>query len=229
MVRVSKKKRHKTKHRKHKKAAVSFLPGIDVSSYEKTIDWKKAAASGVVFAYIKATEGVTIQDAYFASNRANAKAEGVIVGAYHLFRPKTAGKAQIDNFLNVVGKVESGELPPLLDIEVPDDWKALTTAQRIQLVKDWLSAVEAALGIRPIIYINNSDAKNLLGNDPFFVDFKLFVAYPTKASSPVIPLPWTNWLFWQHDWNGTVSGITGDCDLDYFQGSLSDLKSILKP
>jgi GH25 family lysozyme M1 (1,4-beta-N-acetylmuramidase) len=31
--------------------------GIDVSSYQGTIDWTKVASEGVSFAYIKATEG----------------------------------------------------------------------------------------------------------------------------------------------------------------------------
>ncbi|MDR3613178.1 MAG: GH25 family lysozyme [Candidatus Obscuribacterales bacterium] len=206
----------------------AFLAGLDVSSFQQTIDWTKVGASGISFAYIKATEGVTIQDPFFASNRANAKAAGLIVGAYHLFRPKTAGQAQIANFVSTVGKVESGELPPVLDIEVPSDWTAFSTAARIQLVKDWLTAVEAALGVRPLIYINNSDAQTLLNNDPSFAAYELFVAFPTSASVPVFPLPWTNWTFWQYSWTGTVNGISDPCDLDYFQGTLNDIKKLLK-
>jgi lysozyme len=230
-----KKKKKKNKENKKnkgtagKKVAPAFLRGLDVSSFQQIMDWKKVAATGVSFAYIKATEGTTIQDPFFASNRANAKDAGLIVGAYHLFRPKTAGQAQIDNFVSTVGKVESGELPPVLDIEVPEDWTALSVTARIQLVKEWLTAVEAALGVRPIIYINNSDAQTLLNNDPSFDAYELFVAFPTRASAPLFPRPWTNWMLWQHDWQGTVSGISTNCDLDYFQGSLADLKKLLKP
>ncbi len=37
--------------------------GIDVSNYQKTVDWKKVKSQGVKFAYIKATEGTST--AYF--------------------------------------------------------------------------------------------------------------------------------------------------------------------
>jgi lysozyme len=224
-----KKKKSKNKGRAGNEVAPAFLRGLDVSEFQQTIDWIKVAATGVSFAYIKATEGTTIQDPFFASNRANAKAAGLIIGAYHLFRPLTAGQAQIDNFVTTVGKVESGELPPVLDIEVPSDWAALSIATRIQLVKEWLTAVEAALGVRPIIYINNSDAQTLLNNDPSFDAYELFVAFPTTANVPVFPRPWTNWTLWQYDWTGTVSGISVNCDLDYFQGSLDDIKKLVKP
>ncbi|MBU6455050.1 MAG: hypothetical protein KGS72_24985 [Cyanobacteria bacterium REEB67] len=221
--------RRKNRNKEKQKIGGAFLNGVDVSSFQQAIDWKKVAASGITFAYIKASEGQTIQDPFFASNRANARAAGMIIGAYHLFRPKTAGQGQIDNFVTVVGKMESGELPPVLDLEVPSDWQSFPISTRIQFVKDWLTAVEFALGMRPIIYINNSDAQTLINNDAFFAGYSLFIAFPTKASAPVLPRPWTSWKLWQHDWQGTVSGIKGACDLDYFQGTLTDLKQLLKP
>ncbi len=43
--------------------------GIDVSSYQQQINWKSVAQTGeYAFAYIKATEGTTYQDAYFQEN-----------------------------------------------------------------------------------------------------------------------------------------------------------------
>jgi hypothetical protein len=41
--------------------------GIDVSNWQKTIDWKKVKSQGVAFAYIKATEGTST--AYFHETR----------------------------------------------------------------------------------------------------------------------------------------------------------------
>jgi GH25 family lysozyme M1 (1,4-beta-N-acetylmuramidase) len=35
----------------------SFPQGIDVSHYQGTINWAEVASKGVVFVYIKATEG----------------------------------------------------------------------------------------------------------------------------------------------------------------------------
>ena len=39
-----------------------LLTGIDVSNYNGTVDWKKVKESGVAFAFVKATEGITYVD-----------------------------------------------------------------------------------------------------------------------------------------------------------------------
>jgi hypothetical protein len=44
--------------------------GIDVSHWQKTIDWKKVKSQGVAFAYIKATEGTGT--AYFHETRSRS-------------------------------------------------------------------------------------------------------------------------------------------------------------
>src|SRR4051812_44035850 len=57
--------------------------GVDVSKYQGEIDWQAAKASGVRFAWIKATEGGDHMDEKFYQNWQNAKAAGVPRGAYH--------------------------------------------------------------------------------------------------------------------------------------------------
>ncbi|MFZ1960088.1 MAG: GH25 family lysozyme, partial [Methylovirgula sp.] len=59
------------------------IHGIDVSKYQGDIDWNTVRASGVKFAWIKATEGGDYVDEKFAQNWAEAKAAGVPRGAYH--------------------------------------------------------------------------------------------------------------------------------------------------
>src|SRR5579863_5354418 len=51
--------------------------GIDVSKYQGDIDWNAVKASGVKFAWIKATEGGDRVDEKFAQNWEMAKAAGV--------------------------------------------------------------------------------------------------------------------------------------------------------
>ncbi len=48
-------------------AAQSFLNGIDVSSYQGTINWSDVANSGVVFAICRASYGIT-DDTSFTAN-----------------------------------------------------------------------------------------------------------------------------------------------------------------
>ncbi|MEX0299003.1 MAG: GH25 family lysozyme, partial [Kordiimonas sp.] len=44
------------------------LNGIDVSHFQKTIDWSSVKADGIDFAYIKVSEGITITDADLKTN-----------------------------------------------------------------------------------------------------------------------------------------------------------------
>src|SRR5262245_9811403 len=47
---------------------IAFVEGIDVSSFQETIDWGRVADEGIVFSFIKATEGATGRDARFEAN-----------------------------------------------------------------------------------------------------------------------------------------------------------------
>src|SRR4029077_9344909 len=62
--------------------------GIDVSSFQTTITWSSVQAAGISFAWAKATEGTSYQDAYFIGNQNNGKAAGVLMGAYHYAHPE---------------------------------------------------------------------------------------------------------------------------------------------
>ena len=42
--------------------------GVDVSHYQGAIDWQVLSAQSIQFAYIKATEGSSLVDEYFAQN-----------------------------------------------------------------------------------------------------------------------------------------------------------------
>ena len=59
--------------------------GIDVSNYQRNIDYEKVRMAGIEVVYIKATEGQTITDAYLNQNYQNARANGLKIGFYHLF------------------------------------------------------------------------------------------------------------------------------------------------
>ena len=59
------------------------IPGIDVSHDQGVVDWPTVAAGGEVFAYAKATEGLTVTDHYFQDHWAAMKTAGLLRGAYH--------------------------------------------------------------------------------------------------------------------------------------------------
>ena len=95
-------------------AAGSTVKGVDVSHFDGAIDWAAARRDGVAFAIIKATEGTSFVDNHFATNWTNTRANGIIHGAYHFFRPKSDPVAQADFFVQVAGSPKSGDLPPVI-------------------------------------------------------------------------------------------------------------------
>lgn len=202
--------------------------GIDVSEFQKTIDWTQVGPAGVKFAYIRATEGTTIQDANFVQNWQGAEKAGIPVGPYHYFTTASAVSTQIDNFVNETKLVDSGNLPPVLDVENPAQFKNFTTAQSVAMIQQWLDGVQAKTGIQPMLYMSSNFSAKVLGNAPQFDKYKLWVADYTTDPAPLVPKPWTGWDFWQHSDTGAVKGITGDVDLDTFNGAEQNLP-VIKP
>lgn len=194
------------------------IKGIDVSHYQGVIDWKKVKESGFEFAFLKATEGGDWVDDTFASNRKAARAAGVAVGYYHFFRPETSVDLQVANFVRTVGQLESDSLKPVLDIEDPRIWKKYSVKQRVAMVLDWCQKVRNALGVNPMLYGSPSFFNEILENAPELAAYDLWIAN-YNVTEPIVPKPWSKWIFWQYSEKGSVPGINGDVDLNWFSGN----------
>lgn len=196
--------------------------GIDVSHYQGEIDWVRVAEDGIQFAFIKATEGQSLVDEKFSTNWKEAREAGVLCGAYHFFRPSVDPKLQAKNFLGQV-EFESGDLPPVLDLEVTDK-RSAREIRECALV--WMQEVEKATELRPILYTMPSFADSYLQQK--FVDYPLWMV-DLGWGEPRLPKGWKQWTFWQHSFEGRVAGISGDVDLDYYYGSPEALRALTKP
>jgi len=194
--------------------------GVDVSGYQPVVDWEKAAASGIAFAFIKATEGTTLIDRAFTSHWTKAKAANVLRGAYHFFRPKVDAEAQAALFLEQLD--DPGELPPVLDVEVVN---GVAPAQIAAGVVEWIDVVAATLG-RPIIYTSPSFWNALPATNDLARKADLWVAH-WEAREPSVVHGWQKWTFWQFTNKATISGIPGSKDMDEnrFNGSLGELRA----
>jgi GH25 family lysozyme M1 (1,4-beta-N-acetylmuramidase) len=207
--------------------------GIDVSRFQKTIDWPSVAGAGIRFAFVQASRGsgadCTVKpnecgpDPYFATNRVAAKAVGIRVGAYHRAfatggTPEAAradALAEADVFLAAVGSLESGELIPVIDVETPFTGMNATTL-RIW-VRVWVKKIHRRLGRKPMIY-TSSTSWAYTGNTAEFAKAKypLWVAH-WGVSRPSVPA--RNWAgrsysVWQYTSSGSVPGISGRVDMD---------------
>ena len=189
-----------------------------MSHYHGEVDWSAVAASGVRFAFIKATDGVDDVDPRFQQNWDGARVAAILRGAYHFFRPGLEARRQADHFLNVV-TVDHLALPPALDVEVTD---GMDRAALQQGLRSWLETVHAASGCRPIIYTDPSFWRESVAGD--FSEYPLWLA--CYATEPEVPATWRAWTFWQHGDAGSVNGISGQVDLDYCALSYEDLRNL---
>ncbi|SFE68903.1 lysozyme [Chitinophaga sp. CF118] len=201
------------------------IHGIDVSKFQKNINWSAVEQMQVdnihvSFAFIKATEGITRQDAAFRQNWQKAKKAGIIRGAYHFFYSTRDPLKQVINFQNVV-QLEPGDLPPVLDIEVHNNQPAAVIRSTARI---WLEEMEKAYGVKPIIYTNMHFYDTYLGDE--FDSYPLWVAHYYQQERPS-----TNrkWIFWQHNDMGRVNGISTTVDFNVFSGDSLALRKLCIP
>lgn len=219
--------------------------GIDVSSYQGSINWSDVAGNGADYAYAKATEGNYYEDADFKANMVNGKAAGLQMGAYHFARPDIdCVSTDANYFWSFAGGyiIDDGKsIYPMVDFEVFDgsDCQPDYTAW----FNTWSSDVQAKTGnyLHPIIYCSACTGAgdliqyNLSGGitlSGWIADYNgenLYTGGPTDCSCDD---PWStgcgwsgNWTFWQVSSTGSIGGVSGDCDFDAYAATAADLKA----
>lgn len=194
--------------------------GIDVSKWQGTIDWGDVRADGARYAFIRVSDGVDYPDARFQGNWDGAKQAGVLRGAYQFFRPDESAIAQADLLIDAVLEGGPADLPPVIDVEVTGGRSASTIVAQIAT---WIDRVEDRLGVQPIIYSGKYFWQDHVGNSRAFRDHPLWHPQYTSASCPNIADAWDDWAFWQYSAEGRVAGISGDVDMNRFNGGFEDL------
>jgi lysozyme len=203
-------------------ASGTVTKGIDVSYYQGTINWTSVANSGIKFAFIRVSDGTGFHDPKFTSYWAGAHNAGIIRGAYQFFRPAQSVSGQANLLISALGgHYTPGDLPPVLDVEDAGGESAATVASKI---RQWVDQVKGTLGVDPIIYTGKYFWRDQVGGPTSFVHNALWIAQYTSLC-PDLPAPWARWTFWQNTETGSVSGISGQMDLDQFNGTLADLQA----
>lgn len=193
------------------------IHGTDVSKYQSTINWPQVKASGISFAFIKATEGGDRVDDRLLENWAAARAAGVARGAYHFYYFCRPAIEQARWFIKNVPN-DPGALPPVLDME----WNAESPTCKLRPngaivrkeMKIFLDALERHYGKRPVIYttvdfFDDNELRSFAGY-PFWL--RSVAGHPDEKYGPH---PWT---FWQYTGTGSIPGIKGKADINVFAG-----------
>ncbi len=206
-------------------AAYASLPaGVDTSNYQHStsLNWSAVRSTGVRFAFLKATEGSTYSDPYFAGDWAATGQVGIYHGAYHFARPSLGSAAgQARYFVSrLPNQMVAGTLPPVLDLEATG---GLTPSQLITWTHNWLNTVQSLTGRAPIIYVSPAFWRYNMANNTGFHNNALWIAN-YGVSQPDVPGGWPTWSFWQSTSSGRISGISGNVDKDVFNGPFSGLQ-----
>lgn len=220
------------------------LIGLDISEYQKTVDFKKIKANGATWVICRAygADHNSTGDKMFEQNVRKARDAGLKVGTYYFITPKNPldlqdarNQAQqfIDKIISGTGHVNDlGDLIPMLDVEVntryvPEGQSILnlTRNEFIQWILEFRRYFENATRTRLGIYcswwfwreMGGVPTPNPLSDMPLWLaEFTKY--WPPGKTSPNDLGGWTYWHIWQHseDGDGYFWGCqTEKVDLNY--------------
>ena len=187
------------------------MTGIDVSAWQGEIDFEQVRNDEIEIVYIKATERQKFIDAYFEENYINAKANGLKIGFYHFLVARSEEEARLEatHFVRTIsGKKVDCKLA--MDFESFGD---LSIEEINNISRVFLETVENLSGKQVIIYSDTSNARNIFSEA--LTEYPLWVA-EYDVGEPADNGKWENWEGWQYTDSGSVNGIFGNVDRDFF-------------
>lgn len=224
------------------------VDGIDVSSVQSSIDYRRVAAEGFRFAIVKVSEGLAGRDSCAAKHLDGFRSAGMYAIPYHFLHPSQgAPELQVRNLVRQLGDTWPGRV--CLDIETRQ-----APESNAELVRFLELAVEECMrwgSLAPAIYTYPDFARRLqpeLGASTTLGGCPLWLAeygsaqpwVPPWGYTPHAPAPWHAATLHQYSGgrvvlNGQVlseegyrvPGIFGACDRDLFLGVEADLRAWL--
>jgi lysozyme len=221
----------------------TVLEGVDVASFQGSIDWNAVHGSGRDFAIARIGDG-TYSDPTFHTNYDGIHAAGMVRGAYLFWRPHLDAATEAAAILDAIGTLAPGDLPPTIDVEcmcpfhsgggcgVSSYSDCVSTATASSRLTDLVNMITAATGRPPMIYTGTWfwDGGTYLNSASSFPSSPLWVSGYTSGCVSV-PSGWTDWQIWQYS-DGTCSGCVGGAipgisgagvDRDRWNGDLASL------
>ena len=187
------------------------LSGIDISNWQGVVDFAKVKQNGIQVVYMKATEGNYYTDSYLNSNYNGAKAQGLLVGFYHFFRPSTESNAkdQAVYFVNAL-KGKNPDCRLALDLEVSG---GLSRSELTSLAEVFLEEVKRLTNKEVVVYTYSHFAKTNINSSLNI--YPLWIA-EYGVTTPQSNGIWDSWIGFQYSSSGSVAGVKGNCDLNVF-------------
>lgn len=190
--------------------------GIDVSTWNGTIDWSKVAKSGVSFAIIRCgfrgtTAGGLVQDNKFETNMKNATSAGIKVGVYFFTQAITEAEA-VEEASMCLQLVDGYKVnyPIFIDVENASNGRAnkLSKDERTKIVNAFCKTITNA-GYKAGIYANKTWFSNYM-NVSELTGYTIWLAQYAASTSYTA----SRYDVWQYSSSGSINGISGNVDLN---------------
>ena len=189
--------------------------GIDVSRWNGTIDWSAVKKSGVNYAIIRcgyrgSSSGALIEDSMFRTNIQGAVNAGIKVGVYFYTQATTEAEA-IEEASFVVSMIKNYGLsyPVYLDVEKSNGrGDAISYDMRTTVCKAFCKTITNS-GYSAGIYASKTWFESKFDVSAL-TSYKIWLAqYATSATYSK-----SRYDMWQYTAKGSVSGISGDVDMN---------------
>ena len=210
--------------------------GIDVSEHNGTIDWQSVKDAGIDFAILRVgfagdTSGGRL-DNYFRRNVSECERLGIPYGVYLYSYARNEDEAQAEARLMLSAlKGHSPTLPVYYDLEEQKTnadgspkWTPFNDPSKLASIAKTFCGQIAAAGYKPGIYANVNWFKNYL-TDPCFLSsgWSIWTAQSWYGGrydeclglTPEAPAKYD---CWQYSFRGSVPGVSGDVDVNYWFG-----------
>lgn len=190
--------------------------GIDVSTYQKKIDWKKVYESGIRFAMIRVgysgrKTGKIKKDKRFEENIKGASEVGIDTGVYFFSQAKTRKEAIREaNFVLRQIKGKDIDYPVAFDMEDTrghDRHEDLSDNDRT-VIADAFCQIISNNGYEPMIYAYPDWVYNKI-DYTILTRYDMWLAHYTSRST----YPF-HYRIWQYTSKGKIPGIQTKVDLD---------------
>jgi GH25 family lysozyme M1 (1,4-beta-N-acetylmuramidase) len=196
--------------------------GIDVSHWQRNIDWHRVRRAGIDFAIAKATEGTGYVDHFYARNAKKARRAGIRFTAYHFARPQGGAqnaRKQADFFVKKA-RLRSTDLVPALDLEQSG---GLGPVALQRWVLAFLKRVETRIHAKPMVYTSPGFWTGNMANTRSIAKagFRVLWVANYGTNRPMVPARRWNghgWTIWQWTKCGSVAGIDGCVDRNALAG-----------
>ena len=194
----------------------SYL-GVDVSSYQKDVDWQKVKEAGFSFAMLRVgfrgygASGVLMADKYAQTNYEKATEAGLKVGVYFFSQAITVEEAE-EEAAFVLQLIEGWqlEMPVVYDWEcLAEDYRTVGVDSRTltDCTKAFCDRIRQA-GYEPMVYFNPSQSRTQLILAEL-VDYKFWLAMYSDYMTYEYKVD-----MWQYTNQGSVPGIKGKADIN---------------